>query len=221
MEQFSERLGPCHSVIQKARDVRARSLLRLNRVAEAADLALPSVECDRQAMPIVFVSELSDAIPLLDRGGRWADGERVARELTQRLLDMGGGHGAMVLDSQVATARFVSLQGRREEADAMFQALIAREAEARDDRNVLARLHLAYGAHLAAQGRLEEAEQRLQAAVNTMGDVRRGTRYDMLDDIIIEFIALYQAWGKPDKVAEYQSLQREALATRRVASGSP
>ena len=93
----------------------------------------------------------------------------------------------------------------------MFQPLLAREPEAKDDLHVIARMHYCYGAHLVKRGLYEQAEEHLQLAANALGDVRQGTWNIVPDDLIIEFIGLYRAWGKPEKVAEYLLLQQEAL----------
>ncbi len=211
LEGSAARLGECHSVRKSARYVLSKSQFRLGHAEQSAELRLQSLECSRREAPIVHVAELCDAIPMLDRGGRWAEGEQVARELVQKLEELGGGHGPMVLDAELAIARFVSLQGRTEEADGLFQVLLAREEEARAIANVFARMHMFHGAHLAGQGSYEQAERSLQLAADAMGDIRHGTWNSVPDDIIVGFIALYQAWGRPEKVDEYRRLQHEAL----------
>src|SRR6185369_10839947 len=95
--------------------------------------------------------------------------------------------------------------------DQMFRTLLAREEEAKEKATVLSRLHLFYGAHLAKSGQYEVAEQHLQAAADALDDIRQGTWNIVPDDVILEFIALYRAWGKADKVAEYERLREEAL----------
>src|SRR5262249_30251462 len=145
------------------------------------------------------------------RGGRWSEGEQLARELKERLVTIGGGHGPLILDAELSIARFVSLQGRMDEADQMFQTLLTREDEARENSQVLARMHLFYGSHLARQSQFEDAERHLQMAAGALDDIRQGTWSILPDDVITEFIALYQAWGKTDKVTEYLRLRDEAL----------
>jgi serine/threonine protein kinase len=218
LDVSKERLGDCHTVRKTAIGVLTKSLLRLGRADEAADLDLQELECNRREAPIILVASMCDALPILDRGGRWVDGERYARELVGLLNQLGGGHGPMVLEAQLATARFISLQGRLDEADQMFQALMPREDEAKDDLHVLARMHYCYGGHLVRRGLYEQAVQHLQKATEALGDVRTGTWNAVPDDLIIEFIGLYQAWGKPEKVAEYERLQLEALQMREQAS---
>jgi tetratricopeptide (TPR) repeat protein len=211
LETSKDRLGDCHNIRSNAMGLLSNASFRLGALDEAAIQGLREIECRRQEEPILLVSTMTEVIPILDRAGRWSEGEQCARELAQEMAKLGGGHGPMVLDAELATARFVSLQGRQNEADRMFAELLIREDEARVDSHVLARMHMFYGAHLAKQGRFEEAEQQLQRAAAAIPDIRNGTWYWTPDDLIVEFIALYQAWGKPERVPEYERLQYEAL----------
>jgi hypothetical protein len=211
LDATKERFGECHDIRLAAMDVLCKALLREDQADQAADMALNLINCRRTQMPVVYVSAVFDTIPILDRGGRWIEGEQLARDLRERLAAMGGGHGALLLDAELSIARFVSLQGRNEEADQMFQALMMREEEAKQNATALARMHLFYGAHVAKQGQFELAEQHLRAAADALDDIRQGTWNTVPDDVIIEFVALYRAWGKADKVAQYEHLREEAL----------
>jgi 8-oxo-dGTP pyrophosphatase MutT (NUDIX family) len=157
-----------------------------------------------------MLSALSDALRYLDRAGRAVEGETLARELTAALEGLGGGHGDMLFASELYVARFVSMQGRLDEAEPIFQSLIAREGTS--DRFSRARLHLFYGGQLARRELYEEAEHELSNAVELIGDVRLGTLTSHPDDIILEFIALYDAWGKPDRAEEYRRLRTEVTS---------
>jgi hypothetical protein len=47
-------------------------------------------------------------------------------------------------------------------------------------------------------------------------DIQRGTLRFYPDDLILDFIALYQAWGKSEEMQRYQALleqNRQGLAT--------
>jgi hypothetical protein len=39
-----------------------------------------------------------------------------------------------------------------------------------------------------------------------------GTRNATPDDILVEYIALYQAWGKPERAREYEVMREQTLA---------
>jgi hypothetical protein len=115
-------------------------------------------------------------------------------------------------------ARFVSLQGRGAEAEALFQALLGRESEAARDAPTQARLHLYYGNHLAEQGAHEDAERELLAAAALLGgDLARGTGQASPGDMIDGFVALYRQWGRPDKVQDYEALRRPSAVQAQAA----
>jgi hypothetical protein len=65
-----------------------------------------------------------------------------------------------------------------------------------------ARLHLFFGVHLVRRGDFERAERELDTATTPAQDVRLGTLPSHPDDIILGYIALYEATGQPDRVAE-------------------
>jgi len=103
------------------------------------------------------------------------------------------------------------MQDRLDQAEPIFQSLVFRGRADRTDR---ARPHLFYGSHLARCELFQQAEQQLLSAVELVGDIRMGTWDSHPDDIIIEFIALYEPWGKPDKAEEYRRLRAESVGPR-------
>jgi serine/threonine protein kinase/tetratricopeptide (TPR) repeat protein len=213
LESASTRLADCHLLRMEAMDVLAEAAHRMGDSVAAADLELKRIACARQrGNAMAFIVTVSDALPILDRGERWVEGETFAREFIEKLNAMGGGHGDMVFDTEIWVARFVSLQGRLLEAEAMFQSLLARAEETDLAANVRARLHLFQGSNLCRRGAFEEAEAEIQIAADTVSDFRMGTRNTNPDDILVEFIALYNAWGKPEKADEYHALREQTLA---------
>jgi hypothetical protein len=161
---------------------------------------------------MAVIVAISDGLPILDRGERWVQGEALAREFIDRLNAMGGGHGDMLFDAEIWVARFLSQQGRLAESQAMSQTLLARAEHADLSKNVRARLHLVHGSNLRRLGAMADAEAQLQTAADTVDDVHLGTRNLTPDDILIEFIALYSAWGKPERVQAYEALRQQTLA---------
>jgi hypothetical protein len=161
-------------------------------------------------MSVPLLGHIDDSLPILDRGGRWAQGEALAREYVAELRNYGGGHDDMLFNADLYVARFVSLLGRFDEAESLFDSLFAREAQTSDPR-IRARLHLFYGSHLAQLRLFDGAEQHLDAAANLLDDVRQGTSNVNRDDVLSEFIALYKAWGKSERAAEYERLRHEVL----------
>jgi serine/threonine protein kinase/tetratricopeptide (TPR) repeat protein len=206
----AERLGDCHAVRREVMMTLAFALGRLGEIPEPADLCLQSIQCTRQQSPsngMALVIVISDSLRYLDRAGRAQEGETLSRELLASLLNVGG-HGDMILDAEAFVADFVSMAARIDEADALFEALLAREGSYQDPRSA-ARFHRIYAAHLKRAARFEQAEQHLTRAVNLLGDVRRGTYGALPDELIVEFISLYEACGNREKAAKYARLLAE------------
>lgn len=209
LQTSEQRLGGCHELRTRAYSIAARADLVQGNAARAAEITLDRIACQRTVNMISWISAMSDAIPILDRGEKWSEGERIARELAKQLLELGGGHGPMVLDAQIAQAHFISRQGRTDDAADLFASLLVREEEAREDGSTFARLHMYYGSHLAARGEFAAAEQHLLIAVDVMGDVRKGTRSYFRDDLVVELIRLYELWNRPEKIAEYERIRAQ------------
>ena len=213
LDAASNRIGECHVLRQQALDVLAEATHRMGDSVAAADMEIKKIACTRQSgNAMALVVSISDALPILDRGERWIEGESLAREFIDKLNGMGGGHGDMMFDAEVWTARFVSLQGRLDQAEAMFQSLLARAASVELGNDVRARLHLFHGSNQCRLGAFEESEVEIQNAADALEDFRLGTRNKNPDDVLIEFIALYTAWGKPEKADEYRVLRDKTLA---------
>jgi tetratricopeptide (TPR) repeat protein len=213
VETAAQRLGDCHYVLERAMTILARALSRLGEASEAADLILRKVACQQQRFGSdtpSTLSGISDALPFLDRAGLAVEGERLARQLHVGLSQLGG-HGPAGFNAELYIARFVSMQGRLDEAEPLFQSLLAR-AETEVNDGPQARTHMFYAGQLARKGLFEEAEREMQRAVGLRGgDVRRGTWMAHPDDLLVEFIALYQTWNKPEQAAEYARMRAEMI----------
>ena len=104
-----------------------------------------------------------------------------------------------VLGADTYIAKFVSMQGREDEAQLLFQELLPRVVVKGEGNLNAARLHLFYGGHLRRQKSFVEAEKQLELAASLLPEIRRGTCPVNPDDLILEFIALYEDWDKPDR----------------------
>jgi tetratricopeptide (TPR) repeat protein len=208
------RLGACHGVRTDAMTMLARALYRLGDPQGAAESILQELQCSRTASnPLILLGHMYEAMPFLDYGGRWAEGEAVARETSDLLKEYGGGHGAMLIGAESHIARFVSLQGRLDEAEELFKQLVSRieNGEVSEEPNFAARIRLHYGAHLVKRNRLDEAEQQLLEVLRIQGDPRLGTWDSIADDVLNELITFYRAKGNSVKVREYEQMREEAL----------
>ena len=214
LDDTDGRLEHCHNLRGNARSTLAKSLVRLGKYREAADWYIEHIECMRQNWPDdhpALLAAISGALPILDFGGRWSEGEAYAREISS--LGSDDSADARGVFYEMYVARFLSKQGRLDEADAIFNKLLAhvQDIEAPPTR---ARLLLFHGGHPALRGQYEGAEAQILGAVEIMGAPELGTWQAHPDDILMELIALYEAWGKPDVADRYRAL----LSTR---SGSP
>ncbi|MEK6674910.1 MAG: serine/threonine-protein kinase [Planctomycetota bacterium] len=214
LEISAERFGECHDVRVFAMTQLSQELAHLGEAQEPAELRLRALACLRQKVAAgspALLGDISDTLRFLERVGRSKEGESLARELTAAMQNIGGGHGDLVFGSELYVARFVSMQNRLDEAEPIFESLIARQSQA--DRDERARLHLFFGGHLVRRKNFEVAEQHLITAVELIEDIRLGTWDTHPDDVILGFIDLYEAWNKPDKVEEYQRLRTEVTNT--------
>ncbi len=208
-----ERFGEDNALCQRARTALAQTWLAQGRFEPAADLALANVRSIERLAggrenPVVL-SEMSDVLPILDAGGRLREGEEFARLLHEAIGGMGGHGGGLALRYQVDTARFVSRQGRLDEADELFRPILSATDAARE-MDLAARIDLAYGAHLTQRGSLDEAERRLISAEQN--------RWLVPGEQIVawqELVRLYEAKNQPEQAARW----REML-TRHAAQGS-
>ncbi|MCG3131280.1 MAG: Serine/threonine-protein kinase PknD [Phycisphaerae bacterium] len=213
LDATTEAFGDCHQIRLDAMDVLADALAGLGDEHEPAELRLRKIECMRQkvdpASPILLAA-ISESLDFLSRAGRATEGEALARELLAALRSYGGGHDLIDLTAEFYVAHFISMQGRFDEADALYPPLLSRIPHLTKGGTVQAQI--LYGSHLVRRGRYEEAERTLLAVVEITGDPRRGVGGHVYpDNLLVEFVALYDAWGKPEQADEYRRLQSEVL----------
>ncbi|MCC7290966.1 MAG: serine/threonine protein kinase [Phycisphaerales bacterium] len=213
LDRTAEAFGDCHQIRLDAMDVLAFSLAGLGEAREPAELRLRKLECMRQkvdpASPIML-GVISESLDFFSRAGRATEGEALARELLVALRSHGGGHDYIQVTAEFYIAHFISMQGRLDEADALYNPLLTRIPDMAEGE--AAQAHELYGSHLVRCGRFEEAERALLAVVGNTGDVRRGVGgHAYPDNLLVELIALYDAWGKPDQADEHRRLRDEVL----------
>ena len=209
LDESKDRLGECHSIRISAMCTLADALNRLGQVQEPADVYLHLIGCMRAGSSgdsLRLLATLTDALPFFDRASRWPEGEACAREVLEILKSMGDSHiGTFLYETYIA--HFASEQGRLDEADGLFQSLDGRKSEADDDAERI-RHDLWYAGHLTRRGDFKQAEGRLKNVMEVIHDVRDGTTAWYPDDILVEAIALYTAWGMPEEAQKYQTMSR-------------
>jgi tetratricopeptide (TPR) repeat protein len=208
IEQDAGRLGPCHYLQTNAMHTLSTALSGLGQYDESADLQFRRLKCLRaqfETSSPILLSAIFDSLRFLERAGRAAEGEAMARELTGHLEKFGGGHGETNFENALFVARFVSMQGRLDEAETIFDSLQPK-VEGLADVWVRTRFHIYQGRHLTRRGRFDDAEQALQRALKSSGDIRRGSWVMYPDELILAFIELYEASGKTEEAEAYRQM---------------
>ena len=124
------------------------------------------------------------------------------RELIQTVHELGSTHVTSDY-GELFLAICVLQQGRMGEAGAIFESLLARYDQIQEpDRSWL---NLGYASYLIKRGEFELAERRLKMLIPSI-DPQEFTYAEYLDDYLRVFVALYEAWGKPELAQEYRQL---------------
>jgi tetratricopeptide (TPR) repeat protein len=142
---------------------------------------------------------------LLNRRGAFAEAEELLRECLMWSTQKEGPENPMTLRRQDSLAVAIHGQGRFEEAEALLRdAVEIAERLGLDGYCEIPTLRRDFGRCLTDLGRYEDAEEQLLAAYEgesaMRGDEHRYTR-----EAVANLVHLYEAWGKPDKGAEWRA----------------
>jgi len=138
----------------------------------AAEYWIKHVEIDRARdgdAGIFTLSTMSDSLPILEAGGRYDIGETYTRIVQANL---GGAHGDMAHLHTIYLARFLSAQGKFDEAEPLF-ALVGGAPKLKTSISLACLYHLFMGEHDLALGRTQQAREQFEQA--------RALRARMLD----------------------------------------
>lgn len=195
------KFGEDHEIATRALFTLRLASFHQGRYEEAADFLVREIDAERRraggADSVESLSPMSDGLPVLDAGGRIEVGEEYARVLYERFKELGTHDPTLPIRYRAILARFISRQGRLEEADEHFAEILPLESRI-DSESLQQRIDLAYGGHLTALGEYEEAEARLLGAHEGM---RSGNI--LFVPVRQELARLYEAWGKPELAAEW------------------
>jgi len=173
--------------------------------AQAFDEAVKAWQAMHSPSHPIVLGAKRDFLSYLDDAGRIDEGLQIAQELNQSLSADLGGHGLLALEIQAWIARFASRKGMMEEADRIYASFEPHAEELVND-SVGRIIMLFHAGHLARQGRFEEAEAELIELSRRQQGVASGVNTAHPDDIAQMFVEVYEAWGRDDKVREYQDL---------------
>ncbi len=217
-----DRLGEAHEQRIAAIGVLSEAKLRLGLKKEAAELQLQRLEYTRMGNPhpVSFTTKLGDALPYLDAGQCWEKGELLAREYAKALGETPG-HDDFLLGAWAYVARFASCQGKIEEANEIFEALVSEVKERTGINHSIAKVHLFFALHQNEHGSPEQTEKHLKLAESALSDVRFGTNRANPDDLLLAFIAFYDRWNRGSEKAKYEALLRDVPYSLANAASIP
>ncbi len=203
LETAPARFGDDHDVCTRSLWVLRMAAFEEGRFEEAAEYLVREIDAERRraggADSVESLSPMSDGLVVLDVGGRLDVGEEYARVLYDHFREMSSHDPTLALRYRSILARFISRRGRLDEADAHFAEILPLEQYV-TSKGLQAWIDLAYGGHLAARGRFEEAERRLISAHEGLSE----TNWVILA-VRQELARLYSIWGKPDEAAHWHA----------------
>ena len=140
--------------------------------------------------------------------GKTLEGEKVFRELHAESRRVLGEVHPKTLIAVRRLAELHAVHGRFDEADAAHRELLETVRAELDERNTT-RLDVlwSYGRFLTGRQRYAEAETLMLQAWSAEAS---GENRERRGKAIADLVALYEAWGKPDRVAEWRSRIDEA-----------
>ncbi len=164
LELAPQRFGSDHEFCLRAQ--MSLAWIRFSQASydEAADYCVKCIEMARRRAGfdnVEVIAHITDGLPMLEAGARFAEGEEYSRILLQRL---GEGHGGSADKNQLYLARFLSGQGKTVEAEQLFAEVLASgalESDAPSDCFYC----LFMGEHKLAAGKYEEANEFFEAAL--------------------------------------------------------
>lgn len=165
------RFGAEHEICFRAHCVLSEARFEVGQYAEAAASLKRAIELARKRTfgdGIETLSWMTDGLPILDAAGDYATGEEYARILFERFGGNNAHAGAMAVRFRVALARFVSRQGRLDEAEQLLAEMPPVDPEMLPEA-YLTDTDLVVGGILVSRGEYDVAERRLRAGLDRAG----------------------------------------------------
>lgn len=124
IDMAPERFGPDHEYCSRPRKDLVFMRFAQSRFEEAADYSKQVVEMTRRrsgSVDVKVLVQMLNAVPVLEAAGQFAVGEEYTREL---LAYKGSLHRNSARKNQLYLARFLSGQGKKAEAEKLFQEVL-------------------------------------------------------------------------------------------------
>ncbi len=175
LELAPPRFGDDHEFCLRACMSRARIRFAQGRYKEAADECVKSVEMGRRRAGsdnVEVVAHLNDAVPILEAGGRFVEGEQYVRILLQKL---GDGHGSTADKQRLYLARFLSATGSEEEAEKIFDDVVS-SGVLESNLSLDCLYNLFIGEHQLAAGYQADAADSFDEALRLRNQMSKSSR---------------------------------------------
>ncbi|MHC4941598.1 MAG: tetratricopeptide repeat protein [Planctomycetota bacterium] len=198
-----------HADILQSMDNLAVVLFRMSRLNEAESIWSESlytrIRLQGEENPETLVSMNSLATLFLKKNELKKADPLLRKVLEIRTRVLGAAHPE-TLNSMNTLAELLKRQGNHDEADSMLRKGIE-IAQKILPQGITAWVNLStnYGGSLIKQKRYDEAETLLLKCYEQVKDTL-GESHPHSRDVLKGFINLYDAWGKPEKAAEYREL---------------
>ena len=160
-------------------------------------------------------TNLNNLALLFRQKGDLDQAERLFREIIEiDRKNLGDFHPYVAGDMRSLAAVLMS-KGDHKSAEEYLRQGLAIQRKTFPEKNwQIATTKLLMGACLVQQGRFREAEALLLEAFSIVKD-SFGPTHRRTQAAIQDIIKLYEAWGKPEKAAEYKGLAKDSDPTRK------
>jgi non-specific serine/threonine protein kinase/serine/threonine-protein kinase len=211
VERRSQALGEEHEATFEAKRLLAFTLMVNDEPAAATEIWPEVIEHgrrrdgnDRHNMNFMnyFAYSLLEA-------GRLKEAEDVQRELLSAVARFYGIESPNYRGDERFLGSILLRQGRVQEAEALFRRLLSKAEDVPPPTKVaIPLLRADLGRVLTEQGRYDEAEKELLKSYGLL-EQAVGAEDSVRQLAIGPLIELYEAWGKPEKAAEFRALRTD------------
>ncbi len=210
VERRRRALGEEHEATLEAKRVLASTLIA-NDPAAAAEIMAEVVEHRRRrdGDDRRNVNDMAIFAYFLMEAGRLKEAEDAHREMLSAAARFYGIESPRYRDYERDGGGILLRQGRFQEAEALYRRLLSTtEAVPPQRKGEILALRAGLGRLLTELGRYDEAEKELLQSYELLeqafGEERPETQW-----VIEPLIELYEAWGKPEKAAEFRALRTD------------
>lgn len=192
-------------------------LTRQKKFSEAESLAATVEDGFRRALGPEHhytLVAMAKRARIVEESGDLTKAEALIREQLGTLRATAGDSHPQTLKSTNQLARILMKRGEADQAEPLIQTAVAlAEGANRDGDPGLGFLRHTHGDCLRQLGRFDDAERALLASLEDVrpapGDTGPAARSPAFVERVTSMVALYEAWGKDERAAEYRAMLRK------------